>query len=323
MSRRFIIVNALCLVAVLGLGSWLIVVERNRTAEARTAAERARTAEALARSNDLAQRTRLLRLERVLEEQESLTRELAQAAEREHRRWESLQRELRKTHRELDRALNPAPAPTRARGPVGSDTQKLAPADATIDYLEVIPQRGARPAQIVVRWQRGGESNHPNDTGILVWMAKELFEPMRSALDADVKWRMRFEIYLPVLRSGFQRVGPPGAQHRRKPDAASLGFGLGDVTGDGYPEILAIEDTHGSGGCAIYRVLTAVDEAILEIFKRFNCEGPIEIVRGMLRIDTAIYPKGCDYAHGCGSKRTFLRWNGSSWDRVSTRITVD
>jgi hypothetical protein len=58
-----------------------------------------------------------------------------------------------------------------------------------------------------------------------------------------------------------------------------------------------------------------------QIFRRQHCEHLIDIAEGQLRIDSAIYPKDCDSIHGCGTRRTWLRRDGTGWEMVRSRIT--
>ncbi len=95
----------------------------------------------------------------------------------------------------------------------------------------------------------------------------------------------------------------------------------GDVTGDRIPDLLTFEDVGGSGACGTYRVVaTSVGDAS-EIFRREACDTQIAISAGDLRIREAVFH--ADDPHCCPSafRESVLRWNGTSWDEISSEVT--
>jgi hypothetical protein len=44
---------------------------------------------------------------------------------------------------------------------------------------------------------------------------------------------------------------------------------------------------------------------------------------GVVTIYGALYPDGCERAHGCGDYTRVLRWNGRGWDVVSYASTLE
>lgn len=94
----------------------------------------------------------------------------------------------------------------------------------------------------------------------------------------------------------------------------------GDVTGDGISDLLSFEDVGGSGACGTYRVVTSVPGDATEIFRRDTCDTQIAISRGDLRVREAVY--GPDDPHCCPSafRTTVLRWNGTSWEEISSEV---
>jgi hypothetical protein len=175
---------------------------------------------------------------------------------------------------------------------------------------------------VVVAW-KGPDHRYGAlpDTGLLLWQAGRDLAPADGLYAPYLKWRVIYDWHYDGTNH-VEFVGAPGHQTaHRNPLGESFSFSLGDVTLDGHPEVLASFDSHGSGGCRIWRVLSSSSDAAQTIFKRTTCETDISITNGQLQINAAIHRAGCNI-HGCGDeRRTLLHWTGDGWI-VTNRSTV-
>jgi hypothetical protein len=94
----------------------------------------------------------------------------------------------------------------------------------------------------------------------------------------------------------------------------------GDLTGDGYRDLLAFEETGGSGACGVWRVFAAVDGTLRELLRRRTCDTDISLARGGLQVTAAVFEPGD--AHCCPSalRQLTLRWDGSRWRREEVEL---
>ena len=146
--------------------------------------------------------------------------------------------------------------------------------------------------QIAVTWF--DEDPPEGTTGLIVWQ--------------------RFEDP-PAWRAVYAFTDPP------RKGVFGIRLDPGDVTGDRIPDLLTFEDVGGSGACGTYRVVaTSVGDAS-EIFRREACDTQIAISAGDLRIREAVFH--ADDPHCCPSafRESVLRWNGTSWDEISSEVT--
>jgi hypothetical protein len=165
---------------------------------------------------------------------------------------------------------------------------------------------------LVVSWWKGRTDSYPRTSGVYMWK--------RDPENAPMSWR---RVYGVTLDNGRDvAIGPPGAESSEDTSIGeyALTAGVEDVTGDGSADVLTLETNSGSGGCGIWRVFEATRTSFRQIFRREHCEHPIAFHKGLLRIDSAIYGKDCDSIHGCGTRRTWLRWDGNEWNKVRTRV---
>ncbi|MDQ4125626.1 MAG: hypothetical protein M3134_08515 [Actinomycetota bacterium] len=164
--------------------------------------------------------------------------------------------------------------------------------------------RGDTSDLLVVGWSdRDGRG-----AGVYVWRVDGrsvelvyVVEPRVSLRDED---------------DGYVLVGPPGALVEDGYDAWIEGAGVadvGDATGDGLSDLALQEHGLGTGGCGKVRLLQNLDGTVRQTFESFDCDHSLSIEGGRLLYATATHPKGCDSIHGCGTKRTWMRWDGSSW----------
>lgn len=95
----------------------------------------------------------------------------------------------------------------------------------------------------------------------------------------------------------------------------------GNLTGDGLPDLLSLEDVGGSGACGTYRVIASAKGDASEIFHRDVCDTQIVIARGNLRVREALFEP--DDPHCCPSafRTSTLRWDGSAWHEVSSEVS--
>lgn len=152
-------------------------------------------------------------------------------------------------------------------------------------------------------------------TGLQIW---------RPTLDdrSVVGWDLIFRID-PHPVQGRVSIGAPGAMTDEVSDASAAFFtGFGDVTGDGHSDVAIQLWNSGSGGCGVVRVMQNTTGVMREIFRRMDCDHRAQIHGSGLIYTSAIYPKGCRSAHGCGRKTTWLEWNGSRWDVLKVRRKV-
>ncbi|HEY2939654.1 MAG TPA: hypothetical protein VGJ27_07570 [Gaiellaceae bacterium] len=166
----------------------------------------------------------------------------------------------------------------------------LAPVGSEIE-LRSLQASGRAPEQLLVVWSRelrtrGGAqaSNLTGERGVFVWQA----QPARRR----TRWLVAYA--------------------RRYPDIGPVGFSVGDVTGDGHPEVL-LAQLQGSGGCGPWTVVATTGRSVREIFDRTTCESYLKLAHGALVIDDPVGP--CPYrqgsAHCFGGRRTLVeRWNG-------------
>lgn len=144
--------------------------------------------------------------------------------------------------------------------------------------------------QIVVTWLDGSPLRRRN--GLIVWQ--------RSM---DENWHAVYAFTDPV------RLGVFGI----RADA-------GELTGDAIADILSFEDVGGSGACGTYRVIASTVGDASEIFRREACDTQIAISGGDLRIREAVFDAGDPHCCPSAFRESILRWNGTSWDEVSSEV---
>lgn len=198
----------------------------------------------------------------------------------------------------------------------GRRVQVLAPVGATVEDVTVLRARGGEPRRLVVEWSIGARDDSlPTRTGVFIWQppADPLTKP--GLLH---NWELAYALN---LRPPAERVvvGTPSAWTREHSPGARISHTTGDLTRDGYPEILTFEASTGSGGCGTWRVLSGQGGVIESLLRRETCEADMAIRNGNLRIDQSYQPKGCRAIHGCARRRTVLRWDGAEFERVSRR----
>ena len=234
----------------------------------------------------------------------------------------STHRERRDLRRELRRrgwAVEKLRLRLKEIAPVES---RFVPPGAKVTGFHNVPTGSGELA--VVSWATGEYSDRDR-AGLFVWSSAETEETSLGRLVRGTSWDLIYTIDIrPVKGHGATArvaAGPPASQVVQPSHADRAGLNeAGDVTGDGVPDLLTMEGNSGTGGCGRWRVLENEGSSVREIFSIEDCELSIAIKRGALRIDSAIYGKGCKSIHGCGRRRTSLRWNGVDFAEVRSRV---
>lgn len=193
----------------------------------------------------------------------------------------------------------------------------LAPVGAIVDGVTTLRARGGEPRRLVVTWSIRPR-HFPEEvtrTGLFIWQPRA--DPLTNP-GLLHSWELAFALNL-RSQAGRVVVGRPSAWTRQRSSGAYISSTTGDLTRDGYPEILTFEASTGSGGCGTWRVLSGQDGVIESLLRRETCEADWAIRHGNLRIDQSYQPKGCRAIHGCARRRTVLRWDGADFERISRR----
>jgi hypothetical protein len=195
----------------------------------------------------------------------------------------------------------PAPIPTVLDGSTDPHSVVLSsaiPADANLDSADYVEQK---PRQLVVTWERehltrDGQAAIWQRRGIAIW---ELARPNDAG-----SWH-RVYTYETLVNN---QVGVEG-----------FGVGLGDMSGDGRPEILVFFATDGSAGGGTYHLFANSGYRVREPLVKDLAldQGTITFAHRALRV-----LEGVDYRgpgiHCCYRKvrETWLRWDGRRLDTV-------
>jgi hypothetical protein len=144
--------------------------------------------------------------------------------------------------------------------------------------------------QIVLTWSDGSPLRRRN--GLIVWQRSE-----------DESWHAVYAFTDPV------RLGVFGIR-----------VDAGELTSDAIADVLSFEDVGGSGACGTYRVIASTVGDASEIFRRDACDTQIAISGGDLRIREAVFHAGDPHCCPSAFRESTLRWNGTSWDEVSSEV---
>jgi hypothetical protein len=185
------------------------------------------------------------------------------------------------------------------------------PKDHDLYQAHVLDPTGDR--LLLLEWS--GDHDLPT-SGLQVWRATSVRDPRST-----VGWELIFSIE-PQRKAGYVLIGAPGSMSREPSDASSAFFtGFGDVTGDARSDLAIQQWNFGSGGCGMVRVMENTTNGLEEIFRREDCDHRAQIRNGRLAYISALWPKGCRSAHGCGRRTTIMEWAGSTWDVVKVKRT--
>ena len=194
-------------------------------------------------------------------------------------------------------------------------SRRLVPRGATVVETHQLTGSG-EPRRLAVAWATDTDGL-PDRSGVFVW------EPAGGSIAApgvSGDWRLAFGINL--LGGERVTVGSAATATTAPSDLARAGIAdVGDVTGDGYRDLLTFEDSTGSGGCGTWRVIAAAGGSVQQVLERTTCEADLSITRGgLLRVRQAFQPAGCRHIHGCAIRTTKLRFEAGQWVRVSRRV---
>jgi hypothetical protein len=186
----------------------------------------------------------------------------------------------------------PAPVPRRLSGvsaPAEVPLLDLIPADAVVDRAWFVRGSADIPPQIAVAWEQialvGSSSLR---RGLVIW----------QRLGRRPTWRRVYSRVVPVY--GVNR----------------LTVQKGDVTGDRHLDLLVFEDTGGSAGCGVYRLLATVRGRIAQLFIRRACLDDAAVVLhddALVMYDGIVRdPETLWQIHCCWTVwlRTVQRWRG-------------
>jgi hypothetical protein len=203
---------------------------------------------------------------------------------------------------EAQRAAPPPPPPLPIAPTVTSPVGKppalapLIPEGSRVERSWFFPRRGKYSnAHLLISWVRGGGDPEADfaERGLVVWS--------QAGLPRPTGWWKNYalELHWQFLAPEVQR---------------------GDVTGDGWPEVLIIHANSGSGGCGPRRLLQLQHAEVSELFARYMCDTSMELHSGALHIGEGVYRAGD--AHCCPSftRRTVMRWHGGRAKTIRSRL---
>jgi hypothetical protein len=186
--------------------------------------------------------------------------------------------------------------PAGARPP----RSRLAPARSQI-RLFVLPASSRVPEQLFVVWRRtvhgrptGPTADEVDQQGVLLWQVA----PARGRSVWRLLYSRRLDPYVPTA------------------------VDIGDMSGDGHPEVL-YAGLQGSGNCGLWRLLVTTSGGIEEALRDANCETGHELASGVFHRREIVGP--CPFsrapAHCYGGVRdTQMRWDGRRLVAVRTVV---
>ena len=225
----------------------------------------------------------------------------------------------------MSRQTPPSPIPTTEHpspdpGPAGDpdvrlpedmpaivdDPAELASINAD-DLTSLVPAGSSITSQAQTIGAVVGSGPVPNDEIALAWLDEG--PPERST--GLIVWQ-RFEDE--SWHAVYAFTDPPGK------GVLGIRLDIGDVTRDAFADVLSLEDVGGSGACGTYRVIASGVHDASEIFRRDTCDTQVAIAGRDLRVREAIFR--ADDPHCCPSafRESTLRWNGTSWDEISSEV---
>jgi hypothetical protein len=188
----------------------------------------------------------------------------------------------------------PAPIPTVLEGsadPHALVLGRAVPIDATLDSADYVTEK---PRQLIVTWDR---SRLARDGAGAIWERRGL-AIWQLDRGHESTWHRVYTFETPVNN----QVGVEG-----------FGVKLGDISGDGRPEILIFFDTDGSAGGGTYHVFASVGNRIRQPLVKALAldQGMIGFAHGQLVVLEGVDFRG-NGIHCCYRKvrETWLRWNG-------------
>jgi hypothetical protein len=186
----------------------------------------------------------------------------------------------------------PRDAPTAVRGLPADpgSASALAPSGAEVTGSYVTEAEGS--TALAFAWTRGKDPLSA-ESGFEVW----------GSVEGDPEsWRVEYAF-------------------TDRPSSGVLGvrFETGDLTADGVPDVLTLEDLGGSGACAAWRVVRVVPPQAGEILARRGCDTQVRIAAGDLEVRRAVFRPGDSHCCPSAYRVTTLAWNGEGWDVTGRR----
>jgi hypothetical protein len=187
----------------------------------------------------------------------------------------------------------PAPIPTALES--GPDPHRIPlasaiPPDANLVSAAYVTRA---PEQLVVTWDR----QHLTHGGLAIWQRKGV-----------AVWQLN-----PRSHGRWRRVYTYETLVNNVVGVEGYGVELGDISGDGRPEVLIVFDTDGSAGGAVYHLLAndgyRLREPLVESLS--EDEGTMDFAGGALVVRRGVDFRGPGI-HCCFRKVrvTWLRWTG-------------
>jgi hypothetical protein len=198
----------------------------------------------------------------------------------------------------------PAAIPTLVEGstdPHGLVVSSAVPIDATLDSADYV---GRKPRQLIVTWER---EHLTRDGQAAIWQRRGLAIWQLDRGNAAA-WH-RVYTYETLLN---KVVGVEGFR-----------VSLGDVSGDGRPEVLVFFDTDGSAGGGTYHLFANAGYRLRQaLVKELSSDqGTISFAPNALLIREGVDYRGpgihCCYRR---VRVTWLRWNGRSLIRMRQTV---
>jgi hypothetical protein len=186
------------------------------------------------------------------------------------------------------------------------DPAKLASIDAG-DLTSLVPAGTSITSQVQTIGAVVGSGPVPNDEIALAW----LYEGPPERSTGLIVWQ-RFED-----ESWHAVYAFTDRPHK---GVFGIRLDIGDVTRDAFADVLSLEDVGGSGACGTYRVIASGVDDANEIFRRDTCDTQIAIAGRDLRVREAVFRAGDPHCCPSAFRESTLRWNGTSWDEVSSEV---
>jgi hypothetical protein len=185
--------------------------------------------------------------------------------------------------------------PTDLAGIEAGELTSLVPAGTSITSqvwtVGAVVGSGPVPnAEIAIAWFDEGTPRR--SSGLIVWQRFE-----------DESWHAVYAFTDPPRKGVF-----------------GIRLDTGELTGDAIADVLSFEDVGGSGACGTYRVIASTAGDASEIFRRDTCDTQIAIAGRDLRIREAVFHAGDPHCCPSAFRESTLRWNGTSWDEVSSQV---
>jgi hypothetical protein len=172
------------------------------------------------------------------------------------------------------------------------DLTPLVPAGSSVGRSAVLSAPADPIDQVAASWVSGEPP--ARRSGLIVW----------QRADGQPAWRAVYAFTDPRNRGVF-----------------GIAVEQGDLTGDGVPDLLTLEDVGGSGACGTYRVIASTAGRATEILRRDVCDTEIQIARGDLRVREAVFEPTDPHCCPSAFRTTILRWNGSDWKEISSAVS--